>query len=154
MPSLVAAMSTPARKPFVRTHYVRTNIAESYNYLMAKYGSKLHFIIAGDTNRLNLSPILNLSPRFKQVVKTPTRLNPDAILDPIITTLSDFYQDPVTKPPIQNDEEKSGKPSDHLVVLMRWTQFQNQIIDQEDSTEQLLLDHSQNQDSKPWKNGF
>ena len=94
------------------------HIAESYNYLMAKYGSKLHFIIAGDTNRLNLSPILNLSPRFKQVVQTPTRLNPDAILDPIITTLSDFYQDPVTKPPIQNDAEKSGKPSDHLVVLM------------------------------------
>ena len=27
MPSLVATTSTPARKPFVRTHYVRTNIA-------------------------------------------------------------------------------------------------------------------------------
>ena len=26
MPSLVATTSTPARKPFVRTHYVRTNI--------------------------------------------------------------------------------------------------------------------------------
>ena len=25
MPSLVATTSTPARKPFVRTHYVRTN---------------------------------------------------------------------------------------------------------------------------------
>ena len=94
------------------------HIGETYNYLMGKYGSKLHFIIAGDTNRLNLKPILNLSPRFKQVVKVPTRLNPDAILDPIITTLSEFYQEPVTKPPIQNDADKSGKPSDHLVVLM------------------------------------
>ena len=27
MPSLVATTSTPARKPFVRTHYVCTNIA-------------------------------------------------------------------------------------------------------------------------------
>ena len=26
MPSLVATTSTPARKPFVRTHYVRTNV--------------------------------------------------------------------------------------------------------------------------------
>ena len=61
------------------------HIAESYNFLMSKYGSKLHFIIAGDTNRLNLSPIL------KQSVQTPNRLNPDAILDHIITTLLDFY---------------------------------------------------------------
>ena len=72
---------------------------ESYNYLMAKYGSKLNFIISGDTNRLNLSPIL------KQSVQTPNKLNPDAILDCIITTLLDFYQVPVTKPPIQNDAE-------------------------------------------------
>ena len=28
MPSLVATKSTPARKPFVRTHYVRTNNAK------------------------------------------------------------------------------------------------------------------------------
>ena len=28
MPSLVATTSTPARKPFVRTHYVRTNNAK------------------------------------------------------------------------------------------------------------------------------
>ena len=30
MPSLVATTSTPARKPFVRTHYVRTNCTELY----------------------------------------------------------------------------------------------------------------------------
>ena len=28
MPSLAATTSTPARKPFVRTHYVRTNICK------------------------------------------------------------------------------------------------------------------------------
>ena len=85
---------------------------------MAKYGAGLQFIIAGDTNRLNLSPILNLSPSLKQVVKVPTRLNPDVTLDPVITTLGRFYQPPVTKPPLDNDEDKDGKPSDHLVVLM------------------------------------
>ena len=47
MPSLVATTSTPARKPFVRTHYVRTNyeqehwvtdcsLAENINYLIVK----------------------------------------------------------------------------------------------------------------------
>ena len=94
------------------------HIAESYHFLMAKYGAGLHFIIAGDTNRLNLSPILNLSPSLKQVVTVPTRLNPDVTLDPVITTMSKFFQLPITKPPLENDQDKQGKPSDHLVVLM------------------------------------
>ena len=33
MPSLVATTSTPARKPFVRTHYVRTNYKYNVNYI-------------------------------------------------------------------------------------------------------------------------
>jgi hypothetical protein len=94
------------------------HISETYHYLMAKYGAGLQFIIAGDTNRLNLSSILNLSPSFKQVVQVPTRLNPDVTLDPVITTMWKLYQPPVTKPPLDNDQDKIGKPSDHLVVLM------------------------------------
>ena len=86
--------------------------------MTALYGADLHFIIAGDTNRLNLAPILSLSPRLRQCVKVPTRLNPAAILDPIITTLHPWYLEPVTMPPINNNQE-SGKPSDHLIVLMR-----------------------------------
>ena len=67
---------------------------------------------------MNLSPILNLSPDLHQVVKIPTRLNPDRILDPIITNLRKYYCEPTTKPPINPDANKKGKPSDHLVVLM------------------------------------
>ena len=85
------------------------HISETFYYLTALYGADLHFIIAGDTNRLNLGPILSLSPRLRQCVKVPTRLNPAAILDPIITTLHPWYLEPVTKPPINNNEE-SGKP--------------------------------------------
>ena len=94
------------------------HIAQTYHFLSAKYGTNMEYIIAGDTNRLNLTPILNLSPRLVQVVKVPTRLNPDVTLDPIITTLSNYYAAPVTKPPINPDEGTTGKPSDHLVVLM------------------------------------
>ena len=93
------------------------HIADTFHYLCSKYGSGIDFIIAGDTNRLNLSPILNLSPELQQVVKVPTRLNPDRILDPIITTLKQFYCEPTTKPPINPNSSKNGKPSDHLVVL-------------------------------------
>ena len=52
------------------------------------------------------------------VILVVTRKNPDAIFDPIITTLEKYYQEPVTKPPIDNDSDKTGKPADHLVVLM------------------------------------
>ena len=56
------------------------HIAQTFHFLSSKYGSNIHFVIAGDTNRLNLSPITNLSPNLKQEVKVFTRLNPPAIL--------------------------------------------------------------------------
>ena len=95
------------------------HIAETYHYLSGKYGSHIQFVIAGDTNRLNLTPILSLSQSLVQCVKVPTRLNPDRMLDPIITTMSKYYTEPETKPPINPDVNSNGKPSDHLVVIMR-----------------------------------
>ena len=95
------------------------HIAETYHYLSGKNGSNIQFVIAGDTNRLNLEPILSLSHSLVQCVKVPTRLNPDRMLDPIITTMSKYYAEPETKPPINPDENSNGKPSDHLIVMMR-----------------------------------
>lgn len=57
-------------------------------------------------------------PSLKQVVTLPTRLDPPRILDPVITSLHKYYQPPVTKPRIENDSNKNGKPSDHIVVIM------------------------------------
>ena len=95
------------------------HICEAYNVLVAKYGYGLQFIIAGDYNRLNINPILALSPNLSQVVGIPTRTNPDATLDKIITTLSKFYLPPTSLPPLDNDVDGNGKPSDHLIVIMR-----------------------------------
>ena len=94
------------------------HIAETYNLLISRFGESLHLILSSDSNKLNLQPILDISKSLVQVVKEPTRLNPPAILDTIITSLSSYYKDPVTKPPISNDDDNyQGKPSDHLVVL-------------------------------------
>ena len=95
------------------------HVSEAYNVLCAKYSPGLQFILAGDTNRLNLKSILNLSPNLSQVVKVPTRNNPDATLDTIISTLSTYYQQPFTLPPLENDSNKNGKPSDHLIVVWK-----------------------------------
>ena len=94
------------------------HFAESINLIKSKYGETTHFILSADSNRLDLAPILNICSSLSQVVRVPTRLNPPATLDTIITTLSTYYNDPETKPPVSNDEDNpNGKPSDHLVVL-------------------------------------
>ena len=78
----------------------------------------LYWIIAGDTNDLKLDMILQLSPDMKQLVTDYTRMNPPRIIDPIITTLGKFYQKPTVLPPLDNDPDKDGKPSDHKIVKM------------------------------------
>ena len=94
------------------------HIAETYNFLNMKYGKGLHWLLAGDTNDLKLDQILSLSPSLKSVVVTPTRLNPDRILDNMITDLSRWYQTPQCLPALDADPGSGGKPSDHLTVVM------------------------------------
>ena len=95
------------------------HICETFNILSAKYGPNLHFAVCGDMNRLNINPILSLSPALKQLITVPTRKNPDATLENIISTLEYFYISPYTITPLENDEDKSGKPSDHLPVVFK-----------------------------------
>ena len=94
------------------------HISQVYSHLSSKYSKGLHWIICGDTNDLKLDPILHLNKNFKQVVQNPTRLDPPRILDPIITTLSGYYQLPKCLPPLDADSGSNGKPSDHLMVVM------------------------------------
>ena len=95
------------------------HIAEVFNVMSAKYKKGLHWILCGDTNDLKLDSLLLLSPNLKQVVQNPTRLDPPRILDPIITTLSSYYQVPECLPPLDSDPDCNGKPSDHLMVVMK-----------------------------------
>ena len=94
------------------------HIAQVYGQLNSKYKNGLHWILAGDTNDLKLNPILSLNVNLKQMVLNPTRMNPPRILDPIITSLSDYYQTPECLPPLDPDPDSNGKPSDHKMVLM------------------------------------
>ena len=94
------------------------HISQVYNQLSSKYANGLHWIICGDTNDLKLDPILHMNSKFTQVVQDPTRLDPPQILDPIITTLTGFYQIPKCLPPLAADSCESGKPSDHKMVVM------------------------------------
>ena len=54
-----------------------------------------------------------------QLVKGITRLDPPRMLDPIITTLGPYYQVPEIHPPLSADPDGNGRPSDHLIPIMR-----------------------------------
>ena len=95
------------------------HISESFSILSKKFGKGLHFVIAGDSNDLKLDSILSLSPKMSQIVQNWTRLNPPAILDPILTTLSNYYQVPLCLDPLDPDPDKNGKASDHKIVLVK-----------------------------------
>ena len=84
----------------------------------SKYKKGLHWILCGDTNDLKLDSILHMNHKLKQVVQNPTRLNSPRLLDPIITTLSSFYQVPEVLDPLSADPDSNGKPSDHKIVVM------------------------------------
>lgn len=47
-----------------------------------------------------------------------TRMIPPRVLDPIITTLSNYYQLPQCLSPLEADHDSNGKPSDHMMVVM------------------------------------
>ena len=70
-------------------------------------------------NDLELDAILSLDPNFSQIVKKWTRMDPPAVLDPIIMTLSRYYQDPLCLDPLDADPDKNGVPSDHRIVITR-----------------------------------
>ena len=75
--------------------------------------------MAGDANDLTLDTILSLSPSLVQIVKDFTRLDPPKLLDPIITTLSVYYQRPMCLEPSDADPDKKGKKADHRIVVAK-----------------------------------
>ena len=95
------------------------HISDAFAILEKKYKRGLHYIFSGDTNDLNLKPIISLKSSFTQIVNQPTRLNPDAILDPIIMSLSKYYQNADCSKPLDPDVSNKGKPSDHLIVMAK-----------------------------------
>ena len=93
------------------------HISQTFHLLTAKYGDGLHFTFGADANKLDLTPILTLSPTMRQLVVTPTR--GEAILDPIISTLGLWYQVPVCLPPLQADPGSGGATSDHKIIILK-----------------------------------
>ena len=73
------AVASIYSKPNSRTKTkLLDHIAEAYHMLNSKYLDGLYFILAGDTNDLQLDSILSLSPKMKQYVNCFTQRQKDA----------------------------------------------------------------------------
>ena len=94
------------------------HIAEDFHLLSTKYKERLLWVIAGDKNEMKVGQILNLNSNFKQCIDQPTKLDPPAMLNPIITDLHKCYQRPVCENPLDVDLDKSGSLLDHLMVVI------------------------------------
>ena len=91
------------------------HIIETIHTMRAKFNNEIKFLIGGDFNRLDVSDILESYGALRQVCSVPTRKQ--ATLDILITDLHTYYHPPTTLPPLQVDSDKTGKDSDHDVVL-------------------------------------
>ena len=100
-----------------RSKLLYDHMSDTYHSLCAKYKEGTYFLLAADSNQMELSPILSLNPEFKQVVKDFTRMDPPRILDTIVTNLSNFYQAAECIPPLDVDPDKQGTRSDHNMVI-------------------------------------
>ena len=88
-------------------------ISNNYNQLKSSKYPSAYFCLGGDINDLKIDLLLNISPKFRQIVKLPTRGT--KILDVIVTDLWEFYQEPIILPPLLPDVIGVGSPSDHSV---------------------------------------
>ena len=91
------------------------HIIETIHTIRARYNNEVHFLISGDFNRVDITDILDCYGALKQVCSTPNRKA--ATLTIILTDLHTFYHPPTTLPPLKVDSDKTGKDSDHNIVL-------------------------------------
>ena len=92
------------------------HIIETIQLLRAKYDNAINFYLGGDFNRLNINSILDSYGALKQCITVPTRNK--AILEIVLSDISNMYHPPTTLAPLQVDSDKRGSDSDHNIVVL------------------------------------
>ena len=89
---------------------------ETIHLLRSQNDNEICFLLGGDLNQLDINPILQCYGALKQIVTEGTRKS--AVLEFIITDLQGLYHPPSCIPPLEVDENKIGKNSDHNIVIL------------------------------------
>ena len=110
----VASIYIAPRSPFKKETV--THIIETVHMMRARYNNEIHFILAGDFNRVDVTDVLLSYGALHQVCGVATRQG--AALQLVITDLHTFLHPPTAKPPIQVDEGSVGKDGDHQTLIL------------------------------------
>ena len=102
-----------------RTEYKQEtiqHIIEVMQCMQARFDDQLGHIVTGDFNKTDITDILDSDGSLMQVCSVATR--DTAVLEYVITNMATLFHPPTTLPPLKQDENKNGKPSDHNMIVM------------------------------------
>lgn len=109
----VGAIYIAPRSPFKQETI--EHIIYTIHSMRARYNNEIFFYIGGDFNRVNVNEVLHSYGALQSVSSVPTRKG--ATLELILTDLHTFYHPPTNFPPLQVDDNKKGKDSDHGMLV-------------------------------------
>ena len=93
-----------------------SHIIHTIHMIRARYDNEVNFLLAGDYNRVSVQDILLSYGCLQQICGVPTRKG--ATLELILTDLHTYMYAPTIHPPLQVDEGKKGKDSDHQALIL------------------------------------
>ena len=92
------------------------HIIETMFCVQSRYGCQVRFLISGDFNKVSIEDILESNGALHQVCSVATRNQ--TTLELVITDMATMFHPPTTLPPLNQDENSSGKPADHNVIIV------------------------------------
>ena len=91
------------------------HIIQGIHIIRSRFDNKVSFVVAGDVNRTDYTDVIDSYGALKQCVTVGTRK--DATLEIILSDLLNLYHPPTVIDPLEVDEGKTGKNSDHNIVI-------------------------------------
>jgi hypothetical protein len=92
------------------------HIIETMHSIQSQYEDTVRFMIGGDFNKVDIEDILESNGALQQVCSVATRNQ--RTLELVITCMATMLHPPTTLDPLKQDENSTGKPSDHNVVVV------------------------------------
>ena len=84
--------------------------------VQSRYESQVCFLIGGDFNKVVIGDILESNGALHQICTVSTQKK--TTLELVITDMATLLHPPTTRDPIKQDDNTTGKPSDHNVVTV------------------------------------
>jgi hypothetical protein len=92
------------------------HIIETMHSVQSQYEESVRYIIGGDFKKVDIEDILESNGALQQVCSVATRNQ--RTLELVITCMATMLHPPTTLDPLKQDENSTGKPSDHNVIVV------------------------------------